>query len=128
MRRLFAALIFASIALPNASAAHPPKRKIVPPPQLAVTVTAKASTTLSLRPKAIRVQRLKASWYTLTIRDLSPKQNFHLTGPGVNRKTGLQFRGIAIWGVHLRPGVYRYLSDGASPRAGHTFRVVKSAA
>lgn len=128
MRRLLAALIFASIALPSAHAADPPKRKIVPPPQLTATVTAKPSTTLTLRPKALRVQRLKASWYTLTIRDLSAKQNFHLTGPGVNRRTGVQFRGIAIWGVHLRPGVYRYRSDRASTQGGHTFRVVKSAA
>jgi hypothetical protein len=127
MRRLVVVLAAATILVPYASAAHK-KPKIVPPPKLWAVVTAKPTTTLTLGSAKTPVKKLKASWYTLTIRDLSAKQNFHLTGPGVNRKTTLRFRGIAIWGVHLQPGVYHYNSDRASAGGGHTFRVVKSSA
>ena len=58
--------------------------------------------------------------------DAKEEETFHLVGPGVNRKTGVPFRGIVIWGVHLRPGTYHYRSD--RNRVLHTLRVVKSAA
>jgi len=48
---------------------------------------------------------------TITVSDRSRSDNFHLTGPGVNRKTGVVFRGRASWSVTLLPGVYSYRSD-----------------
>jgi hypothetical protein len=48
---------------------------------------------------------------TFTINDRSKTDNFHLTGPGVNRKTGVAARARATWNVNLAPGVYRYRSD-----------------
>ena len=47
----------------------------------------------------------------MTVNDRSKTDNFHLTGPGVNRKTGLKTRGKATWTVTLVPGVYSYRSD-----------------
>jgi plastocyanin len=47
----------------------------------------------------------------ITVNDRSKTDNFHLTGPGVNRKTGLKTRGKASWTVTLQPGVYTYRSD-----------------
>lgn len=47
----------------------------------------------------------------VTVNDRSKTDNFHLTGPGVNRKTGVKTRGKVTWTVTLRPGVYSYRSD-----------------
>lgn len=58
-----------------------------------------------------RVTRVKAGRYRITVRDVSRTQNFHLSGPGVNRKTGVPFRGTTTWTVTLRAGRYTYRSD-----------------
>jgi plastocyanin len=47
----------------------------------------------------------------VTVNDRSKTDNFHLTGPGVNKKTGVMTRGKVTWTVTLRPGVYSYRSD-----------------
>jgi plastocyanin len=47
----------------------------------------------------------------ITVNDRSKTDNFHLTGPGVNKKTGVKTRGKASWAVTLQPGVYTYKSD-----------------
>ena len=48
---------------------------------------------------------------TITINDLSAKDDFHLTGPGVNKKTGIAFKGVAKWTVTLRKATYSFRSD-----------------
>jgi hypothetical protein len=58
----------------------------------------------------------------LTIRDASAKDNFHLVGPGVNRKTGVAFKGTVTWTVTLKPGTYIFRSD-AHPKLKGTTRV-----
>jgi hypothetical protein len=58
-----------------------------------------------------RATRVKAGRYRITVRDVSRAQNFHLTGPGVNRKTGVSFRGTVTWTVSLKAGRYVYRSD-----------------
>lgn len=47
----------------------------------------------------------------IAINDRSKTDNFHLSGPGVNKKTGLKSRGKATWTVTLQPGTYVYRSD-----------------
>jgi hypothetical protein len=47
----------------------------------------------------------------ITVRDLSAKDNFHLTGPGVNKKTGIAFKGSVTWTVTLAAGAYSFRSD-----------------
>lgn len=47
----------------------------------------------------------------ITIRDLTARDNFHLFGPGVNRKTGVAFKGTVTWTVTLQAGRYTYRSD-----------------
>jgi plastocyanin len=47
----------------------------------------------------------------LTIRDRSTKDNFHLSGPGVNKKTGVKFTGTVKWTVTLQAGTYTFRSD-----------------
>ena len=53
----------------------------------------------------------KAGKAVLTIRDRSKKDNLHLTGPGVNKKTGVAFTGTVTWTVTLRTGTYTFRSD-----------------
>jgi plastocyanin len=48
----------------------------------------------------------------LAVTDSSKTDNFHLIGPGVNRSTGVAFRGRRTWALNnLQVGVYRYRSD-----------------
>jgi Copper binding proteins, plastocyanin/azurin family len=62
--------------------------------------------TISLRPKTADVGPA-----TITVNDRSRRDNFHLTGPGVNRKTGVATRSRVTWSVTLQPGRYTYRSD-----------------
>ena len=61
---------------------------------------------ISLRPKTVEVGPA-----TIAVNDRSRIDNFHLTGPGVNQKTGVAFRGRVTWNVTLQPGIYSYRSD-----------------
>jgi hypothetical protein len=60
--------------------------------------------------------------YLITVRDLSKTDNLHLKGPGVNRKTGVLFRGTAKWPVTLTTGTYLVWSD-AHKTLAHTVKV-----
>jgi hypothetical protein len=57
------------------------------------------------------VRKLKPGTYTIRIRDLSPIHNFHLFGPGLNKRTSVQNTGSVIWTVRLGQGLYRYRCD-----------------
>jgi hypothetical protein len=78
--------------------------EVVAVTQLAASVGPRR--TISLKPKSAVVGPA-----TITVNDRSRTDNFHLTGPGVNRKTGVFFRGRVIWKVTLQPGTYSYRSD-----------------
>jgi plastocyanin len=56
----------------------------------------------------------------LTIRDASAKDNFHLSGPGVNRKTGVAFKGTVTWTITLKAGTYTFRSDVHTKLKGTT--------
>ncbi len=49
--------------------------------------------------------------YVITVRDASATDNVHLRGPGVDRRTGIAFRGTAKWTLTLKTGRYRAWSD-----------------
>ena len=72
------------------------------------------------------VKTLKAGTYSIKVEDKASIHNFHLFGPGVNKKTGVSFTGETTWTVKLRPGRYTYQCDphAASGMRGH-FRVTK---
>ena len=57
------------------------------------------------------VRSLKPGTYSFAIRDLSGIHNFHLSGPGVNKKTSVTATGSAIWTVALAKGTYRFVCD-----------------
>jgi hypothetical protein len=47
----------------------------------------------------------------VTVKDASKTDNFRLVGPGVNRATGVAFRGTVTWRLVLKRGTYRFRSD-----------------
>jgi hypothetical protein len=65
-----------------------------------------------------RSARVKAGRYRITVRDVSRTENFHFSGPGVNRQTGVSFRGTTTWTVSLKAGRYTYRSDPSKKLRG----------
>jgi hypothetical protein len=87
----------------------PPPPPPPPPAKLSGKVTTK---TITLKTgSGSKVRTLTASKYKLTVSDTSKTQNFHLKGPGVNKKTGVAARAKATWTLTLKAGKYTYRSD-----------------
>jgi len=87
----------------------PPPPPPAPTKKLSGKVTTKA---ISLKTGAgAKVRSLKTGKYKLTVSDTSKTQNFHLSGPGLNRKTGVGARAKATWTFTLKAGKYSYRSD-----------------
>lgn len=115
------ALVAGSLASATAAtAAKPPK--IASPPKLTGSITADGKITLRTASGA-RVTRVKPGWYTMVVFDAAANRNFRLKGPGVNKATGVKFRGTALWGVRLQKGAYRFQSDPQRRQLAGTFRV-----
>ena len=47
----------------------------------------------------------------ITVNDRSAKDNFHLVGPGVNRRTSKLGKARVTWKLTLKRGLYTYRSD-----------------
>jgi hypothetical protein len=110
---------------PHAHGAHgegyepPPPTPPAPPappppagPRSLVGTVGPAFTIRLRKASGARLGRLAAGQYTITVRDRSSEHNFHLLGPGVNKKTAVAFVGTATWRVRFRKGkVYRFRCD-----------------
>jgi plastocyanin len=70
------------------------------------------------------LKTVKAGKYRIKVEDKSSIHNFHLIGPGLNRKTSVSFQGQMTWTITLKKGKYTYQCDphAASGMKG-TFRV-----
>jgi hypothetical protein len=116
----------------TAGSAPPPPTTTAPTPPPPASVPAIRRYAASVGPgKRIAVTRVgatarlpvvKAGAAVLVVSDRSATDNFHLTGPGVNRLTGKAARGTFTWRLALKPGLYRYRSD-ATPTLKGSFRV-----
>jgi plastocyanin len=72
------------------------------------------------------VKTLKAGTYRIKVEDKSSIHDFHLIGPGVNKKTGVGFTGDTTWTIKLKPGRYTYQCDPhASVGMKDHFRVIR---
>jgi hypothetical protein len=69
------------------------------------------------------VTRLAPGRYRLTVHDRSPILDFHLFGPGVDKRTTVPQTGTVRWTVTLRRGLYRYQCDAHQTLASGSFRV-----
>jgi plastocyanin len=72
------------------------------------------------------LKTIKAGTYRIKVEDKASIHNFHLFGPGLNKKTGVPFTGETTWTIKLKPGKYTYQCDphAASGMKG-TFRVTR---
>lgn len=79
-----------------------------PPPANRLVATVGPGRTITLTRGGRRVTSLRPGVYRITVRDRSRFHNFHLQGPGVNRRTTVPFVGTQTWRVTLRKGTYRF--------------------
>jgi hypothetical protein len=95
-----------------------------PPPPVTPKLSGKVGpgSTISLKKGSAIVKALKAGTYKVTVRDVSTKDNFHLAGPGVSRKTAVRGKKTVTWKLRFRAGKYTYRSD-AHKKLKRTFRV-----
>jgi plastocyanin len=89
-----------ALALPAAAFARPFQGTVGP------------GATISLkRPNGTTLTHARPGLHRFAISDLSSFHNFHLSGPAVNRKTGIAFTGSRSWRVTLSAGTYRFRCD-----------------
>jgi plastocyanin len=100
---LAAAAIVVVLAVGNAGQAAP----------AATTLNGKVGPnfTITLKKAGVRVRSVAKGRFTIVVRDVSRIHNFHLTGPGVNKRTSVGGRGTVTWNVRLSPGTYRFVCD-----------------
>ena len=72
----------------------------------ALTGTVGPGFTITMNKKTV-----KAGTYVITIHDLASIHDFHVTGPGVNKKTSVPGTGTTKWTVKLKKGTYRFVCD-----------------
>jgi plastocyanin len=84
-----------------------------PPPTTTTPAPAPRPLTLRVGPGRTLAApvHLTRGRYAITVRDASAADNLHLKGAGVDRKTGVAFKGQAHWTVTLKAGSYRVFSD-----------------
>jgi plastocyanin len=80
--------------------------------------------TISLKSGGKKVTSLRPGSYRITVRDRADIHNFHLRGPGVNKRiTGVDFEGTKSVTLRLRKGTYRYQCDPHSSDMHGRFKV-----
>ena len=63
-------------------------------------------------------RKLKAGSYIITVRDRTKLHNFHLSGAGVNRKTGVAQVATVVWRLTLKRGTLVFYSDRGAKLRG----------
>jgi plastocyanin len=112
MKFVAVAAIVAAIAVPSAGATT---GKLVG--------TVGPGFVITLKQAGKTVKTLKAGTYTITVQDKSNIHDFHLSGPGVNKKTTVGGLGTTTWKVTLKKGTYKYVCDPHSTIMHGTFSV-----
>jgi plastocyanin len=79
--------------------------------------------TISLKKAGKKVSSLKAGKYKIVIKDLSTIHNFHLSGPGLNKKTSVGAQGTFTWTVTLKKGTYKFVCDPHAAIMKGSFKV-----
>lgn len=70
------------------------------------------------------VKRVKAGTHRIKVDDNSTAHNFHLKGPGINKKTTVAFVGNKTWRLTFSAGRHRYVCDPHRAHMRGSFRVV----
>ena len=61
--------------------------------------------------KGGKVTSLRAGAYMIMVSDTSAIHNFRLSGPGVNKDSGVSAKGKSTWNVTLKKGTYKFVCD-----------------
>jgi NitT/TauT family transport system substrate-binding protein len=69
------------------------------------------SAAIGMKTEGVVAKRLDPGKYLAVISDKSKGDNFHLRGPGVDKRTAVGGTGIVRWNLTLQPGTYRFSSD-----------------
>ena len=93
--------LVAALAVPAAAFAAAPTLNGTDGPGFTITLTQGGK----------KVKKLKAGTYVFKIADKSNIHNFHLNGPGVNKKTSVGFKGATTWTLKLKKGKYKFVCD-----------------
>jgi plastocyanin len=72
----------------------------------ALTGTVGPGFTITMNKKSV-----KAGTYAITIHDRASIHDFHLTGPGVDKKTSVSGTGTTKWTLKLKKGTYHFVCD-----------------
>jgi plastocyanin len=67
--------------------------------------------TITLTKGGKKVSKLKAGTYIFKIADKSGIHNFHLKGPGVDKKTSVGAKTNVTWKLKLKAGKYTFVCD-----------------
>jgi hypothetical protein len=113
MKFVALAAIIAAIAIPAADGATGKLAGLVGP-----------GFNISLKQAGKTVTKLRAGTYTITVSDKSNIHNFHLTGPGVNKKTSVGGQGTTTWKLTLKKGTYKFVCDPHATIMHGSFKVV----
>jgi plastocyanin len=93
-----------------------------PPPTPKLSGKVGPGSTISLKKGSAIVKSLAAGTYKVTVRDVSTKDDFHLIGPGVSKKTSVRGKSTVSWTLNLRAGKFTYRSD-AHKKLKRSFKV-----
>jgi plastocyanin len=107
-----AALACAALAPAAANAANPTLNGTVGP-----------GFTITLKGPHAAVKTLKAGTYKVVIHDLADIHNFHLMGPGFDKKTSVSGKGTTTWTVTFKKGTYKYQCDPHASMMKGSFKV-----
>lgn len=92
-------------------------------PKLLATVGPKSTISLRSASGAALHQGVRAGTYAIVVRDRTTQHNFHLVGPGVNRRSGVAAVGTTTWKLKLSKGLLRFYSDRAPKTVKGSVRV-----
>ena len=112
MRFVLLAALVAALLVPAAYAATPTLKGVVGP-----------GFTITLTKAGAKVKTLKRGTYVFKISDKSGIHNFHLKGPGLDKKTAVGFQGSVTWKLKLKEGKYTYVCDPHSSFMKGSFSV-----
>lgn len=76
------------------------------------------------RANFVPVRHVKPGTYTFVIQDRSTLHDFHLKGPGVDKKTPIPYLGTKTWAnVKLKKGTYNFWCDAHKKQMHGSFTV-----
>jgi NitT/TauT family transport system substrate-binding protein len=82
-----------------------------------------AKTSIVVKQAGAKAKRVDPGKYLLIVKDNSKALNFHITGPGVNKATGVAKTGTTRWTITLSAGTYTYKTDAGGKKTKGSFTV-----